>query len=409
MIMLSIFLIKFASEFIAMLQKLTGCLFLFLLLTGFTACGKKGGAASAPPPTTNPPGTPPTPVWDPNAMRGVWVTTAASNVLDSRDNIKLCVQQSKAAGMNHIFMVVYNNGRTIYPSSIMQNLIGKPIMERFAGRDPLKEMIEEAQAVGLKVHAWFEYGFSSSYSQSGGLIVKEKPHWAAKDAGGGLTVKNGFDWLNAFHPEVQQYMIDLFKEVITNYPTLDGVQGDDRLPALPSTAGYDTYTVNLYKSENAGADPTVLNYNEPGWIDWRTKKLNAFMKRLRNEVKTLKPSIMLTMSPSPFPWGKAEYLQDWPTWVDSGWVDAIIPQCYRYNISEYNATIAQQKSYYKNPAVAFYPGVLLRSGSTTQPDALLTQMIQTNRNNGFKGEVFFFYEGIPLRNSWFTGQYPFIK
>jgi uncharacterized lipoprotein YddW (UPF0748 family) len=378
----------------------------FIFLLSFCllniACGKKGGSPT-PPPTT-----PPSPVWDPNAMRGVWVTTAASTALDSRDNIKLCVQQSKAAGMNHIFMVVYNNGRTIYPSAIMQNLIGKPIMERFAGRDPLKEMIEEAQAVGLKVHAWFEYGFSSSYSQNGGLIVAAKPNWAAKDASGNLTVKNGFDWLNGFHPEVQQYIVDLFKEVITNYPTLDGVQGDDRLPALPSTAGYDTYTVNLFKGENGGIEPPTTS-SETYWVDWRTKKLNAFMKRLRNEVKTLKPSIMLTMSPSPFPWGKTEYLQDWPTWVDSGWVDAIIPQCYRYNINDYNATIAQQKSYYKNPAVAFYPGVLLRSGSTTQPDALLTQMIQTNRNNGFKGEVFFFYEGIPLRNAWFTGQYPFIK
>jgi uncharacterized lipoprotein YddW (UPF0748 family) len=370
------------------------------------ACGKKGGSPT--PPTTNPPTTPTTPVWDPNAMRGVWVTTAASNVLDSRDNIKICVQQSKAAGMNHIFMVVYNNGRTIYPSAIMQNLIGKPIMERFAGRDPLKEMIEEAQAVGLKVHAWFEYGFSSSYSQNGGLIVAAKPHWAAKDVSGNLTVKNGFDWLNGFHPEVQQYIVDLFKEVITNYPTLDGVQGDDRLPALPSTAGYDTYTVNLFKSENSGIEPPPVS-SETFWIDWRTKKLNSFLKRLRNEVKTLKPSIMFTMSPSPFPWGKTEYLQDWPTWVDSGWVDAIIPQCYRYDIGAYNATIAQQKSYYKNPAVPFYPGVLLRSGSTIQADAFLTQMIQTNRNNGFKGEVFFFYEGIPPRNSWFTGQYPFIK
>jgi len=32
-------------------------------------------------------------------------------------------------------------------------------------------------------------------------------------------------------------MIDLFKEVITTY-NVDGVQGDDRLPALPSIAGY---------------------------------------------------------------------------------------------------------------------------------------------------------------------------
>jgi uncharacterized lipoprotein YddW (UPF0748 family) len=378
-----------------------------LLFVGVASCSKKGGGTANPPIT--PPTTPPTPVWDPNAMRGVWVTNVASTALDSRENIRACVQQCKSAGINHIFMVVYNNARTIYPSTIMQNLIGISIQEKFAGRDPLKEMIEEAQAQGLKVHAWFEYGFSSSYSQNGGPIVNAKPHWAARDAGGNLTVKNGFDWLNAFHPEVQQYMIDLFKEVIIKYPTLDGVQGDDRLPALPSTAGYDAYTVSEFKAEHAGAEPSG-DYRDTYWIDWRTKRLNAFLKRLRTEVKTLKPSIQFTMSPSPFPWGKAEYLQDWPTWVDSGWVDAVIPQCYRYNITDYNATIAQQKSYYRNPAVPLYPGVLLCTGGTTaQPDALLTQFIQTNRRNGFKGEVFFYYEGVKDKKSWFEGQYPYTQ
>jgi uncharacterized lipoprotein YddW (UPF0748 family) len=110
-----------------------------------TACKKK----TTPPP----PVVPPTPAWDPNAIRGVWVTTTASTALDSRDQIKQMVTNCKAAGINHLFVVVYNNARTIYPSAVMNTLIGKPILERFAGRDPLQECIEEARAAGLKVHA----------------------------------------------------------------------------------------------------------------------------------------------------------------------------------------------------------------------------------------------------------------
>ncbi len=350
--------------------------------------------------------TPPTPVWDPNALRGVWLTTTASTALDSRVNIQQMVTTCKAAGINNIFVVVYNNARTTYPSTVMNNLIGKPILERFAGRDPLQECIEEAHTAGLKVHAWFEYGFSSSYSASGGPIVAAKPNWAAKDFNGLLVVKNGFDWLNGIHPEVQQFMIDLFKEVTTKYD-VDGVQGDDRLPAMPSTGGYDPYTIALYQAENGGALPPA-NAADAGWISWRSKKLNAFLKRLRNEVKAIKPAIRFTMSPSPYPFGLTEYLQDWPLWVDSSYIDAVIPQCYRYDISAYTSTLVQQKSYYRNTAVTFYPGVLLKSGSTIQPDVLLTQMIQANRTNGFKGEVFFFYEGIKDKTSWFQGQYPFI-
>ncbi len=374
---------------------------LFVCFVNFS-CKK----SSSPTPTPNPNPITPVPVWDVNALRGAWITTAASTALDSRANIKACVQTCKANNINNIFMVVYNNGNTCYPSTVMQNLIGVRIRPNFVGRDPLQEMIEEANAVGIKVHAWFEYGFSSSYSANGGAIVAAQPTWAAKDVSGALVVKNGFDWLNAFDPAVQNFMISLFKEVTTNY-AIDGVQGDDRLPAVPSSSGYDTYTKNLYFSEFGVNPPT--NALDAGWIQWRAKKLNAFLKKLRTEVKAIKPNILFSMSPSAYPFSLTEYLQDWPTWVDSSYVDAILPQCYRYDIAAYSATIAQQKSYYRNSAIPFYPGVLVKSGATIQSDTYMTQMIQQNRASGFKGECFFFYEGVKDKTAWFQGQYPFIR
>jgi uncharacterized lipoprotein YddW (UPF0748 family) len=367
-----------------------------------SSCSKGGGGTPTPPP--NPP--PPTPVWDPNAYRGVWITTTASTALDSRDNIKQTVLNCKTGGINHIFVVVYNNARTIYPSTVMNNLIGKPQLERFTGRDPLQELIEEARSAGIKVHAWFEYGFSSSFSANGGPIVAAKPNWAAKDMGGQLVVKNGFDWLNAFHPEVQDFMISLIKEVVGRYD-VDGVQGDDRLPACPSSSGYDSYTAALYKAET-GQDPPN-NEKETNWVNWRAKKLNAFLKRLRTEVKAMKPSLLFTMSPSPYPFSLTEYLQAWPTWVDSGYVDAVFPQVYRYDISAYTSTLIQQKSAVNGNLSIVYPGVLVKSGTYVATDGFLTQMIQANRNNGFKGEAWFFYEGVKDKLSFFQGQYPYIK
>lgn len=374
-----------------------------LIITGISSCGKKSTTPSTGPnPNPNP-----VPLWDPNAMRGVWVTTTASTALDSRNNIKQMIGNCKSAGINHVFIVVYNNARTIFPSTVMQNLNGVRQLERFSGRDPLQECIEEGKIAGIKVHAWFEYGFAASFSANGGSIVAAKPDWAAKDINGRLVVKNGFDWLNGLHPEVQQFMINLFKEVVSKYE-VDGVQGDDRLPAMPPTGGYDPYTVSLYKSENGGAEPPPAS-NDAGWLRWRANKLNLFLKRLRTEVKTLKPSIQFTMAPSPHPFGYNEYLQDWPTWVDSAWVDAVIPQIYRYTITDYDNALNQQRGFYRNPAVPFYPGVLVKSGSTIQSDVLMSQFIQSNRNRGYKGEVFFFYEGLKDKLTWYQGLYPFIK
>jgi uncharacterized lipoprotein YddW (UPF0748 family) len=347
------------------------------------------------------------PAEDSTLFRGVWVTNVASQVLDSRENIRNCVKQCKDAGIENIFMVTYNNARTTYPSQVMQQLIGKPIQEKFEGRDPLKEMIEEAHAAGLKVHAWFEYGFSSSYSANGGPIIAAKPHWAAIDVNGNLVVKNGFDWLNGFDPEVQGFLLSLLKEVVNGYD-IDGIQGDDRLPALPSSAGYDPYTVSLYQKENAGNSPPP-DYTNAAWINWRTKKLNGYMKEMYRAIKQIKPQIFFSVSPSPYPWGKEQYLQDWPTWVDSGWVDAIMPQCYRYDINAYKTVLIQQQSFHRNKKIPLYPGVLLRIGSYTAEETFLSQMVESNRANGFRGEVFFFYEGVPLRSNWFRNVYPSLK
>ena len=94
--------------------------------------------------------------------------------------------------------------------------------------------------------------------------MEKKPNWKAMDNAGNLVVKNGFDWLNGFDPEVQDFMRDLFVEVVKNYE-VDGVQGDDRLPAMPSIAGYEPYTVDLYKKENEGRDPPSYS-RDKDWI-----------------------------------------------------------------------------------------------------------------------------------------------
>lgn len=49
-------------------------------------------------------------------------------------------------------------------------------------------------------------------------------------------------------------MIDIICSLVDSHK-VDGVQGDDRLPAMPSLAGYDTYTLSLYKKQHDGKEP----------------------------------------------------------------------------------------------------------------------------------------------------------
>ncbi len=332
----------------------------------------------------------------PVELRGVWLTNVDSEVLDSREQIAEAMQFLADHHFNVVFPVVWNDARTLYPSAVMEALFDEPIDEDYDDRDPLREVVEEAHSRGLAVIPWFEYGFSAAHQKDGGMILDEKPHWAARDRKGRLLKKNGFEWMNGYHPEVQQFMIDLVTEVVRNYP-VDGVQGDDRLPAQPIEGGYSDYTVALYRSEHAGNTPPD-DFRDPDWQRWRADKLSAFARSLYQRVKAIEPELLVTWAPSIFPWSYDEYLQDWPAWLRGGYADLVIPQCYRYEPAEYRKAIAEL-----DPEVLqigedllrlIYPGILMNVGDYRIAWPFLETSIRYNREKNFPGEVFFFYEGL---------------
>ncbi|MFH0736644.1 MAG: family 10 glycosylhydrolase [bacterium] len=339
------------------------------------------------------------------AIRGVWLTNVDSDVLLSLENIKTAVNLCKEEGFNTIFVVTYNKGMTLYPSKTMKDLLNQEIDSAYIGRDPLKEIVEEAHKKDIKVIAWFEFGFSSSYKLNGGKLVETKPNWASKNNKSKLVTKNGFDWLNGFDPQVQDYMLNLIVEVVTNYD-VDGIQGDDRLPAMPVESGYDEYTVNLYKGAHNGQKPPE-NFRDTAWVNWRADILNEYMAKIYKTVKKIKPNVLVSMAPSIFPWSKEEYLQDWLTWVKKGYVDLVIPQLYRQNIEDYiivlDAIVKEQLT--TEEIKKFYPGILLKVGSYYPTKELLKQMVEENRKRKILGEVFFFYEGIKKFPSIFKNEF----
>ena len=331
---------------------------------------------------------------DKEAVRGIWLTNVDSDALYSEQGVKDAVNTCSELGFNSIFVVVWNKAHTLYPSKIMKELIGDEIECELQGRDPLKELISEAHRKNIKVFAWFEFGFSSSFEEGGGILLEKKPHWASRNKVGGLVTKNGFDWLNAFHPEVQEFMLSLIIEVVENYD-IDGIQGDDRLPAMPSEGGYDDFTVELYRDTHDGEYPP-LDEKDPEWLQWRADILNDFMAKIYKSVKAVKPDVIVSMAPSLYPWSLEEYLQDWPTWVKEGYVELLCPQVYRYDYDEYvNSLDEAVNKYlpeeYKN---IFYPGILLKVGDYYPEKDFLRKMISMNRKMGIGGEVFFFYEGV---------------
>jgi Glycosyl hydrolase-like 10/Putative peptidoglycan binding domain len=330
-------------------------------------------------------------------IRGVWLTTAASNVFDSKSNIVEAMQLLADTGFNTVFPVVWNNGYTLYPSATLLENFGLEISPAFAGRDILAEVIDAAIPLGLDVIPWFEYGFAASYKDNGGHILAKKPEWAGKDKDDLLLIKNDFVWMNALDLEVQDFLLNLFLEVANKY-AVAGVQGDDRLPAMPSEGGYDKKTKALYRSQ-FGADPP-RDSKDRDWLKWRANILTDFLERLYIGVKGISQDLIVSMSPSHYPFGFNEYLQDVPTWIDRNIVDIIHPQLYRRNLDDYKGIVDDVVDRFGQEKLSkIFPGVLTRIDSYQITSDNLWQAIFHNRRSGIRGEAIFFFESLRFKNN----------
>ena len=331
-------------------------------------------------------------------IRGVWLTTTASNVINSPENIVEAMDFLAETGFNVVFPVVWNTAVTQFPSQVMLQNFGVVINPQYRGRDILAEVITAAHRVGLKVIPWFEYGFASSYNSNGGVLLKKKPQWAALDSKGNLLNKNGFEWLNSLDFEVQDFLSSLILEVVNNYD-VDGIQGDDRLPALPSEGGYDKGTVERYHKE-FGQNPPQNPKNHQ-WLQWRADILTDFLARLYKEVKAVNNNLLVSMAPNIHDWALKEYLQDSQRWLEKGLVDIIHPQIYRRDFNSYKSIIDRlvKQQFTDNNRVKLAPGVLMKLGSYNIDSDYLLKTIDYNRACGIQGEVFFFYEGLRDNNN----------
>ncbi len=326
-------------------------------------------------------------------IRGTWITNVASDALHSKKNIRKTVRLCKKMGLNTLFVVVWNDGVTMYPSKVVEAYTGIKQDPVFKGFDPIREIVKEGHRQGLQVHAWFEFGFSYAYKDTASPWFQINKHWQGKNKNGGLLQKNGFYWWNAIHPEVQQFMTDLVLEVVKKY-NVDGIQGDDRLPAMPAEGGYDDFTKQLYKEETGSDVPA--NSKEATWLQWKADKMSSFGKRLYNAVKQTKPDCLVSWAPSIYPWSKEEYLQDWPSWLRGGYADFVMPQLYRYNLEAYEKVLKElHEQVTTEQKKVVFPGILTGLGDGYRiSDQMLKETIRLNRHYGFSGECQFYFESL---------------
>ena len=331
-------------------------------------------------------------------LRGVWLTNVDSEVLFSRTNLEKGFEQLAQCNFNTIYPTVWHSGFSLFNSEVCQGVIGErkrtypgversPLEDGQRHRDMLQDCIDLGHRHGMSVIAWFEYGFMIRQNHP---LGQSHPHWYTHRRDGGRLDKNNLEWLNPFHPEVQQFFLDMVDELLVNYD-VDGIQIDDHF-GLPVAYGYDDFTVELYQREKYLQPPA--NAKDPRWVEWRANKITEFTNTLGNRVKARKPDAIFSVSPNPPEFSYQNFLQDWPAWVRNGNVDEVLIQTYRWNMPSFTNELSRLSTNPIKKQVPISVGVLSGLKNRPQPLPMLKQQCQAVRAQGYAGMSFFFYESL---------------
>ncbi len=343
-------------------------------------------------------------------VRGVWVPDPShTSVLHNYQNLQDFVKLLDELNLNVVYLATWVREMTLFKSNVLKSNSNYPSVEdgwllkglNYDGPsgDPIKDLITLAHEKNIKVVFWYEYGFMRSGGSNPPAthpLLSVNPDWDGINSFGTASNYNGTDYyLNSYDPAVQEFMLKLIEESIDLYPEVDGIQGDDRMPAAPRNSGYNETTKALYRQDK-GVDPPQ-NYNDTQWVRWRLDQLNAFGVSMYNRIKTKNQNLIVCFSPNPYPWSEQNLMQDWPKWIKDGIVEIISVQCYRETAEAYRYTVEQTNDYVKQNTDKnlLNPGIYLRN--TSAWESVFTEQMKINRELGTNGETFFYNEG--LKNS----------
>ncbi|MDF5724811.1 MAG: glycoside hydrolase family 10 protein [Rhizonema sp. PD37] len=326
-------------------------------------------------------------------LRGVWLTNIDSNLLFESDRLKSALQKLKQLNFNTVYPTVWNWGYTLYPSLVAKKVLGRSLEPTpgLQGRDMLKEIVKVGHQNGLTVIPWFEFGFMAPADSE---LAKNRPYWLTNLRNGERIVPEGIHdrvWLNPFHPDVQQFILDLVVEIVNKYD-IDGIQFDDHF-GLPAQLGYDKYTVNLYKKEHRGKAPP----NDPQdkeWVRWRANRITDFMRRMFSAIKAKKKDCLVSVAPNPQRFSYPLFLADWQRWEHMGLIEELVLQVYRDDLGIFISELEYPEVQAAIRHIPVSVGIMTGLKGKFVPIQQIQTQVQQVRDHNFSGVSFFFYETL---------------
>jgi uncharacterized lipoprotein YddW (UPF0748 family) len=313
--------------------------------------------------------------------RGFWVDTF-NTTLNNHSDVAAVVDNAKASKANVLFVQVRRRGDAWYLNSLEPRPDFVPIA---AGFDPLQDLIDEAHANGIEVHAfvimsaiWNKnpnfapsatlgpptspshvFNLHGGYDTATQTIVQGPGNWLTRtllpDGAGGISFQghrfgNDF-WLDFGHPDAAAYTVDVLMRLVDNYE-IDGLHLDrirypefsvsGQTPASGTNIGYNVTSVarfQSYRGVPAGSPPPAQN--DAAWSQWRRDQVTNVVRRTYLNAVARRPRLKISAALIAFggtgatesAWNSAEaywrVYQDWRAWTEEGILDLAIPMNYK--------------------------------------------------------------------------------
>lgn len=342
--------------------------------------------------------------WISTVYRLCWPTTAgtSSSVASAQKSEALAIiEKMHENNFNALYFQVRSRSDAMYKSSY------EPWSSDLTGSrgatpawDPLEYWVAECHKRGMECYAWINpYRYESSAGAWGTADYrKDHPDW--------IMEYNNATILNPGLEAVQQRIVDIVTEIITNYD-VDGIVFDDYfyLNGTPTGSGYD---YNLWKSSGTSLSQA----------DWRRDNVNTMVRKVYNAIQAKKPYVKFGIGPAGVAYKSAasygietssiSSASDWQYdgiysdplhWLGEATVDFVSPQLYwkmNHSTNGYEKLAAWWSkacaNVFKRHFYSSHDLATLGSANTTSEWAERGTQIQVNRNyDGLNapGSVFF--------------------
>ena len=273
--------------------------------------------------------------------RGAWVRPTQTTYAE----VEAYVKKAYNAGLNMLSVETLYSSTTIYPTPSGSLLEHNP---KFGNFDVLQAYITACHKYDMELHVWMPVFYSGSNGDANWKrsVAYKKSAWRLTNQKGSMLHSDedyGLVFLNPALPEVQDFLLETYEYILTNYD-IDGFQLDyirykDRTSA--DDFGYDDYTIAAFKEAYPKFANTVIQYNTDAsywseWVRFRSTNVTKMVERTRELINRVAPEVMLTADVGPsVNEAYGSLYQDYKTWLSNNWLDMIHPMAYGTDYSPF--------------------------------------------------------------------------